>query len=163
MTLRSVGKYKPATAAQEFADARGYYRRAATSKKLLKQHPTDARLQAHQTSELRGLLSAARMSRASARGTQKAAKAKKAALVPGSAARNRSLQSSANALLAEHSIHTNLAKRSGGSYHPAKASTALQQSQALKKLLPQGYAMVFGKLRKINPGKPRKGIAKLKR
>ena len=29
--------------------------------------------------------------------------------------------------------------------------------------LPQGYAMVFGKLRKITAGKPRTGIAKLKR
>jgi len=33
----------------------------------------------------------------------------------------------------------------------------------LKKQLPQGYAMVFGKLRKITAGKPRTGIAKLKR
>ena len=32
-----------------------------------------------------------------------------------------------------------------------------------KALLPQGYAMVFGKLRKITAGKPRTGIAKLKR
>ena len=38
----------------------------------------------------------------------------------------------------------------------AKAAT-------LKKQLPQGYAMVFGKLRKITAGKPRTGIAKLKR
>ena len=40
--------------------------------------------------------------------------------------------------------------------HAAKAAT-------LKKQLPQGYAMVFGKLRKITAGKPRTGIAKLKR
>jgi len=32
-----------------------------------------------------------------------------------------------------------------------------------KATLPQGYAMVFGKLRKITAGKPRTGIAKLKR
>jgi hypothetical protein len=32
-----------------------------------------------------------------------------------------------------------------------------------KKKLPPGYIMVFGKLRKITAGKPRTGIAKLKR
>ena len=40
--------------------------------------------------------------------------------------------------------------------HAAKAAT-------LKKQLPQGYAMVFGKLRKINPKGARKGAALLKR
>jgi len=40
--------------------------------------------------------------------------------------------------------------------HAAKAAT-------LKKPLPQGYAMVFGKLRKINPKAARKGAALLKR
>jgi hypothetical protein len=40
--------------------------------------------------------------------------------------------------------------------HAAKAAK-------LKKQLPQGYAMVFGKLRKINPKGARKGAALLKR
>ena len=38
-----------------------------------------------------------------------------------------------------------------------------QAAEVLRKQLPQGYAMVFGKLRKITAGKPRTGIAKLKR
>ena len=40
---------------------------------------------------------------------------------------------------------------------------SLKAATALSKQLPQGYAMVFGKLRKITAGKPRTGIAKLKR
>jgi len=46
------------------------------------------------------------------------------------------------------------------------ATTAYAHSvkaRQLRKQLPQGYAMVFGRLRKINPKGARTGIAKLKR
>jgi len=48
-------------------------------------------------------------------------------------------------------------------YHAAAAHRHTQAAADLRKQLPQGYAMVFGKLRKINPKAKRTGIAKLKR
>ena len=43
------------------------------------------------------------------------------------------------------------------------ATKITKSAMAMKKILPQGYAMVFGKLRKINPKAKRKGAALLKR
>ena len=43
------------------------------------------------------------------------------------------------------------------------ASVGDKHKKVQAKQLPQGYAMVFGKLRKITASKPRTGIAKLKR
>jgi len=50
-----------------------------------------------------------------------------------------------------------------GNYHDDAAHRHTQAAADLRKQLPQGYAMVFGKLRKINPKAKRTGIAKLKR
>jgi len=54
---------------------------------------------------------------------------------------------------------------SGHAFGAMNSERAAHKTAAAKAKaqLPQGYAMVFGKLRKITAGKPRTGIAKLKR
>ena len=70
-----------------------------------------------------------------------------------SAAKHKKIQAQANARLL-------LASRNRS---PAGKAAHTAAAVKIKSQLPQGYAMVFGKLRKITAGKPRTGIAKLKR
>jgi hypothetical protein len=95
-------------------------------------------------------------------------KQKAAAAAAKKTAKHKKLQAKVNKHLGvaarEHGYAT--AKQMPSAMRETSRKAAARHTNAAAKAkaqLPQGYAMVFGKLRKITAGKPRTGIAKLKR
>jgi hypothetical protein len=96
---------------------------------------------------------------------------KKALAAAATAVKHKKIQAKVNKHLAAASALSGNAAHRNSSHHSSvlnrrdsdKAREHASRAAAAKSKLPPGYAMVFGKLRKINPKGKRTGIAKLKR